>query len=453
MFGKTKKIHFTGIGGIGMSGMAEVLLNFGFSVSGSDLNATEITKKLVKLGARIEIEHNPDLVKGADVLVYSSAVKSDNLEVQRAQELRIPVIRRAEMLGEISRLKENCIAIAGTHGKTTTTSMVGEIFTKAALDPLVIVGGVVKNIGSNSRLGAGNTIVVEADEFDRSFLTLTPTLAVITTLESEHLDIYSDLEDLKNTFTKFANQVPFYGAVVVCHDEETLMDIIPHLIRRVITYGYSTQANVRAENVKFSDGGAAFDVSFNGAQLGEFHLHLPGDHNVKNALASIAIGLEYGVKLDDIKNGISSFSGVHRRFEIVNETDGILFVDDYAHHPTEVKATLSAAKNGWNRRVIAVFQPHLYSRTQQFYKEFGRSFMDADMLVVTEIYPAREEPIDGITGEIVADAAKEFGHQNVHYFSDNKGIVDFLNSKLQNHDMVITLGAGDIWKIHEQWKR
>jgi UDP-N-acetylmuramate--alanine ligase len=453
MFSSIKKIHFVGIGGIGMSGIAEILLDQGFKVSGSDRSVGEVTDRLRSLGAEIcEGHRSGNVGPDVDALVYSSAVPPDNPELLEARKRKIPIIRRAEMLAEVMRLKYG-IGIAGTHGKTTTTSMVSLILMEGGLDPTVIVGGKLSDLGgTNARLGHGDFIVVEADEFDRSFLSITPTIAVLTTLETDHLDCYRDLEDIKGAFIQFANKVPFYGFIVLCLDEPALQDIMPRLSKnKTITYGMNPQADIQAADIRFKDDSAAFAVLKGGRDLGQISLQIPGRHNIQNALAAIAVGLELGVPFGRVKDGIEKFTGVYRRWEKKGELNGISVYDDYAHHPTECRATLSGAKEGWRRRVVCVFQPHLYSRTRDFYEEFAKSFLLADVLVVTDVYPAREEPIQGITGELVSNAAKQFGHKEVYYLPDKQKVPATLVRITKPDDIVITMGAGDIWKYGEEF--
>jgi len=446
-----KKVHMIGIGGIGMSGIAEVLLAMNFKVSGSDRSLSEITDRLVSLGAEIYEGHRAENLKDADVVVYSSAVTMDNVEIQEALKRKIPVIKRSEMLAELMRLKYG-IGIAGTHGKTTTTSMVGLVMLEAGFDPTVIVGGKLSGLGgTNARLGKGEFIVVEADEFDRSFLQLTPVIAAITTLEKEHLDIYKDLDDIKSAFIEFANKVPFYGFVVLCLDEEGLREILPQINRKVITYGLSAQADVRAYDISFYESSSKFKVRYNGEFLGEIELNVPGMHNVKNSLVAVTIARELGVDFETIKSAMKKFTGVYRRFEIKANVNDILVIDDYAHHPTEVSATLSAIRTGWDRRVVAVFQPHLYTRTRDFYQDFAKSFLDSDVFICTDVYPAREIPIQGISGKLITDAAEKFGHKNVIYVPDKKEIPDRLMEIVKPGDIVVTMGAGDIWKYGEEF--
>lgn len=452
MFSSIKKLHFVGVGGIGMSGLAEILIDQGFTITGSDKASSENTERLRSLGAKITIGHQAkNLDADADVLVFSSAVPPDNPEVVEALKRKIPVIRRAEMLAEVMRLKYG-IGIAGTHGKTTTTSMASLVLMEGGVDPTVIVGGRLRGLaGSNARLGKGEFIVVEADEYDRSFLSITPTIAVLTTLETDHLDCYRDLEDIKGAFIQFANKVPFYGFVIICLDEPALQDIMPRIKKKIVTYGLNGQADLQAVDIVHRENTSTFTVLRDGKELGSIRLQIPGRHNVQNALAAIAVGLELNVPFAKVKSGIEKFTGVFRRWDVKAETAGVTVIDDYAHHPTEIKATLAGAKAGWRRRVICVFQPHLYSRTRDFYDEFGRAFFNADILVVTDVYPAREEPIQGVSGELIANAAKEFGHKQVHYVPDKKDVPAFLKSHMQRGDIIITMGAGDIWKFGDEF--
>lgn len=449
-FKRVKKVHFVGVGGIGMSGIAEVLLNLGYQVSGSDLTSSEVTQRLGKLGAVIHTGHQAGFVNGADAVVYSSAVKPDNPEVVAARQNKIPVIPRSEMLAELMRMKFG-IAVAGTHGKTTTTSMIGEILSLAGLDPTIVVGGKVINLDTNAKLGQGIYLVAEADEFDRSFLKLTPSIAVITTLETEHLDCYQNFDEIKRAFLEFANKVPFYGNVVLCTSEQSVSDLIPEIHRPIITYGLLPQTDLEATELDFHQHQSRFKVKARGKELGQILLSVPGVHNVKNSLAAVAVGLELEISWDVIKEALENFKGVRRRFEIKGIKKEVLVVDDYAHHPSEIKATLDAAKQGWHKRVIAVFQPHLYSRTRDFYQEFGRSFANSDVLVLTDIYPAREEPIPGISAELILEAAKKTGHPAAFYYPDRKELLKFLQKTACSGDMVITLGAGDIYKVGQEF--
>ncbi|MBU1098499.1 MAG: UDP-N-acetylmuramate--L-alanine ligase [Bacteroidetes bacterium] len=445
-----KKIHFVGIGGIGMSGIAEILLNQGFEISGSDLMESEVTDHLKSLGITIYKGHSPENLKDADVLVYSSAVNLANPEVKEASERKIPVIKRSEMLAECMRMKYG-IGIAGTHGKTTTTSMVGLVLTEGGIDPTIIVGGKLSGLGgTNARLGKGEYIVVEADEFDRTFLRLTPSIAAITTLETEHLDTYKDLNDIKTAFVEFANKVPFFGFVTLCLDEPALQDIIPLINKKIITYGLTQQADVRAVDLKHHEYESTFKVVYKEEELGQITLQIPGAHNIKNSLVAVIIGKELGLNFETIKNALEKFSGVYRRFE-TKYSNGILVIDDYAHHPTEINASLSGVRSGWKRRLVAVFQPHLFSRTKDFYAEFGRSFLNSDVFICTDVYPARELPIEGVTGEIIANAAKSYGHKNVIYEPDKTKIPALLKEICETDDIIITMGAGDIWKYGEKF--
>ena len=451
MFGKVKKVHFVGIGGIGMSGIAELLINLGFEVTGSDMKTTNITANLQKHGAVIHEGHKPENVNDSDVLVYSSAVQMDNPELQRAKDKQIPIIRRAEMLSELLKLKQTSIAVGGTHGKTTTTSMMGAVLTEALLDPTLVVGGVVKNLDVNALLGQGDVIVAEADEFDKSFLQLTPTYAIITNIDTDHMDCYDSEEDLLNAFAQYANATPFYGAVVACVDEPLIKRILPDISRPVITYGFSGDAEFQAERRLYREVRSTFVVKHQGKKLGEVEMMVPGAHNIKNALAVIALGTEMNIDFNTISNGLKQFSGVKRRFEIKGIFDDVMVVDDYAHHPTEVSATLRAIKNGWDRRLVAVFQPHLYSRTQDLYEDFARSFLISDVLLVTDVYPAREEPIAGVTGELITNMAKSMGHENVYWVEDKKRLVAAMKALVEPGDLVITMGAGDIWRICDKY--
>jgi len=442
-FSRIRHIHLVGIGGAGMSGIAEVLFNLGYHITGSDLKESETTRRLKNLGIKVLNQHAGENVEDADVVVISSAVKEDNPEVIRARQRRIPVIRRAEMLGELMRMKYG-IGIAGTHGKTTTTSMVGEILSEGGLDPTIVVGGRVVNLGSHARLGNGEFMVTEADEYDRSFLQLTPTIAVVTTLEAEHLDYYRDFEEIKSAFLEFVNRVPFYGRVILCWDEKSLKELIPQIDRPVTTYGLSCEADIKARSLRFDKAQSRFEVQIRGQKSGEITLSVPGVHNVKNALAAIGVALELDIPWEKIRNGLNKFKGVHRRFEIKGEVGGVMVVDDYAHHPTEIQATLKGAKTGWKRRIVAVFQPHLYSRTRDFHQHFGRALLDADVLVVTDIYPAREKPIPGVTGKLVSQSAKKLGHKKTFYVPRMEEVAPFLKKMVQENDMVITMGAGDV---------
>lgn len=448
LFGRVRQVHMVGIGGIGMSSIAEVLLLRGFCVTGSDLKRSDVTERLEQLGAVVYEGHRPEHVDDADVVVYSSAVRpQENPETLEALRRRIPVLPRAEMLGELMRMKFG-IGIAGTHGKTTTTSMVGLVVSEGGFDPTIIVGGKVVAFESNAVAGEGDIIVIEADEYDRTFLRLTPTLAVITSIEPEHLDIYQDLDDLMRAFRQFANSVPFFGAAILCLDDPNVQALVGQLDRRVRTYGLARQAEIRAENIRLEGFGSHFDVLLQGEPLGPIQLQVPGLHNVRNALAAVTVGLELDIPFESIQAGLVRFTGVRRRFERVGEAREVLIIDDYAHHPTEIRATLEAAAAAMpDRRLVAVFQPHLYSRTRDFEEDFARSFVDADVLVVTDVYGAREAPIPGVTGERIVELARRFGHRDAHYVPTRQQIPDYLlEHVLRPGDAVLFMGAGDIWR-------
>ena len=451
MFRKVNNVHFVGIGGIGMSGIAELLLNLGFKVSGSDLTDSEIIQNLKNKGAKVFKGHDEKNINNSEVIVYSSAVSDDNPELKIAIQNNIPIIKRAEMLGELIALKQTSIGVAGTHGKTSTSSMIGALLTYSKLDPTLVVGGLVKNLDTNSKLGKGDLIVVEADEYDKSFLQLKPTFAIITNIEEEHMDCYNDLDDLYNSFTQFANAVPFYGAVVACIDSPGVQTILPKIKRPIITYGLSSQADIRAENIEFHEMTTTYNIIKYNQNIGKIILNAPGKHNVLNSLAAATMGLEMGLNIENIIDGINSYGGVRRRFEIKGISKNIMVVDDYAHHPTEVSATLEAARNGWDRRIIAVFQPHLYSRTKSFYKEFARAFLDSDILIITDIYPAREIPIEGINGKIVYNEALSIGHKNAHFIPNLENLQNLLDKLVQSNDMIITIGAGTIWRYGQAY--
>ncbi len=453
VFGRTKHIHMVGIGGIGMSGMAEILIQRGYKVTGSDGASNETTDRLKELGATIYQGHAPENIEGADVVVYTSAVKAtENEETKAALENRIPTIKRAEMLAELMKMKFG-IGVAGTHGKTTTTTMIGHVTQDGNYDPTIMVGGKVHSFDkTNAVVGKGDVIVVEADEFDRTFLRLTPSIAIITNIEAEHLDIYDDLEDVKGAFIDYANKVPFYGAVIVCLDDPNVRSILPDLERRIISYGLSPQAQVRAVDIQMNQFTSTFTVMNDDQKLGVITLKAPGDHNVKNALAAVATGIELNIDFKLIKQGLERYEGVFRRFQKKVEEQGVMVIDDYAHHPTEVAATLNAARKGWpDRRIVAVFQPHLYSRTQDLYKEFGLSFSDAEVLVITDVYPSREKPIEGVTGKLISDTAEQYGHKNVIYVEDKADVTETLKEISKAGDIIITMGAGDIYKYGEEF--
>jgi UDP-N-acetylmuramate--alanine ligase len=449
VYKRIQHIHFVGIGGIGMSGIAEVLINLGYKVSGSDLKDTEITRRLKNLGASLYLGHKPENLKDVDVVVISSAVRADNPEVKAAQERNIPIIPRAEMLAELMRLKYG-IAVAGAHGKTTTTSLVATVLAKGGIDPTVVIGGRLNALGSNAILGSGEFMVAEADESDGSFLKLSPTIAIVTNIDAEHLDYYPDLEEIKEAFLAFINKIPFYGLAIVCLDDENIQDLIPKVNKRCLTYGLSAQADLRACDLTHEGMTTRFTVLQRDRQLGEVELRIPGRHNVYNALAAVACGLELEIPFAAIKEALKEFGGVQRRFQIKGEMKGVLVVDDYGHHPTEIKATLTAAKLVWNRRLIAVFQPHRYTRTQHLFKEFLTAFYQADILILTEIYPAGEDPIAGVSAKRLFEGIKEHGHKQVLFVPDKEEIPATLFSLMKAGDVVLILGAGDIWQVGDE---
>ena len=446
---RIKNVHFIGIGGIGMSGIAYVLMEQGYTVSGSDLRRSEETARLERMGARIGYGHRAEYVGDADLVVYSSAVKASNPEWMEAMRRGIPIRKRAEVLGDLTRMGTS-IGVTGTHGKTTTTAMIGWMLMEAGMDPTILVGGNLRGMERNARFGRGGILVAEADEFDRSFLELFPTIAVITTLEAEHLDCYKDIEDLKAAFVEYAHRVPFYGAVVACSDEENIRDILPEIERPVITYGVYTDADLRAEDVRLDGRSSSFEVVREGERLGSVRLQHPGLHNVKNALAAMAAALEVGVPFEPMQKALGTYAGVHRRFEVKGRVEGVTVVDDYAHHPTEVTATLDGARQGSYERILVAFQPHLYSRTRDFAEDFGRAFSEANVLVVTDVYPAREEPLPGVTGALVAEAAERYGTPEVHYVADKDKVARTMADLAVPGDLVIVMGAGDIEQVGDE---
>ncbi|HET9402252.1 MAG TPA: UDP-N-acetylmuramate--L-alanine ligase [Candidatus Acidoferrales bacterium] len=443
-FHNFKKIHFVGIGGIGMSGIAEVLLTLGYAVSGSDAKQSPITDRLTILGAKIFEGHDAGNVEGAHVVVISSAIHADNPEVVEAHRLKIPVIPRAEMLGELMRLKYG-IAVAGAHGKTTTTSMVASVLAAAGLDPTFVIGGRVNQVGTTARLGKGDYMVVEADESDRTFLMLAPVVAVVTTIDREHLDQYSSLEDIQESFVKFVNRVPFYGCAILCMDEPNVQAILPRVTRPVISYGTSSQADLVISDIELIGMESRFRLTFRGEDLGQFVLPSPpGIHNVRNAAAAVAVGLYLDVPPDLIREGLESFTGVGRRFEVKGVINGITLIDDYGHHPVEIRATLEAARVCKFNRVLVLFQPHRYTRTQHLWEEFSRAFNQADVLVLTDIYPAHEPPIPGVTSEALAAAIRDAGHKQVIYRSSLHEGIEYLLAEARPGDAVFTIGAGNV---------
>ncbi len=448
MFKKYQHIHFVGIGGVGMSGIAEVLLTLGYRVTGSDARRSETVERLERLGAKVYVGHAAAQVEGAHVVVSSSAVARDNVEVAAARQRGIPVIARAEMLAELMRLKYG-IAIAGTHGKTTTTSMVAAVLGAGGFDPTVVVGGRVHGLGTNARLGQGEFLVAEADESDGSFLRLTPTIAVVTTVDAEHLDHYPDLDAIVAAFLAFVNKVPFYGCAVVCLDDLNLQRMIPKMMdKRVVTYGLEAGADVTARRLQFVEMRSTCEVVHRGVSLGTMNLQIPGRHNVLNALAATAVALDLEMPFPKIQTALAGFAGVQRRFQIRGTARDVLVVDDYGHHPAEIRATLAAAKAGFDRRVITVFQPHRYSRTQHLRDDFLTAFYQSDVLIVMDIYAAGEAPIPGVHARDLADGIAAHGHREVLYLGgDRAAIIDYLCESTRAGDLVLTLGAGDVGQL------
>jgi UDP-N-acetylmuramate--alanine ligase len=447
--GRIRSIHFVGIGGIGMSGIAEVLLAHGFKVSGSDVAQGETTRRLASLGAEVFVGHAAQNVRAADVVVFSSAIKSDNPELVSARAAQIPVIPRAEMLAELMRLQDG-IAIAGSHGKTTTTSLIATVLRAAQLDPTVIIGGQLNGLGSSATRGRGEFLVAEADESDGSFLHLSPVISVITNIDPEHLDYYKSLSTLKDAFVSFANKVPFYGLVIACLDHPEVQSILPRIEKRTSSYGLSAQADYSAKHVQTNGLSTRFTLIVRGQSAGDFELNMPGLHNVQNALAVIAVADELGVDRAITRRALATFGGVQRRFTVRGEHDGIVVVDDYGHHPAEVRATLEAAQRAYGRRVVVLFQPHRYSRTQLLFDELARSFNAADVLFLTDVYAAGEAPIAGADSAQLSNALREHGHKDVSYVPKQADLVANVVPRLQRGDVVITLGAGSITQVGPQ---
>ncbi len=440
------RVHFVGIGGIGMSGIAEVLVNLGYQVSGSDLKESDITRRLGSMGARICSGHAESNLLDTDVVVISSAVKKDNPEVVAAHRRKIPVIPRAEMLAELMRLKYS-VAIAGSHGKTTTTSMVATVLNAAGLDPTAVVGGKVNVLGSNAKLGKSDLMVVEADESDGSFLRLHPSIAVVTNIDPEHMDHYKSLDALKHAFVEFCNRVPFYGLNVLCLDHPNVQALLPHVEKRYVTYGSSHAADYRLEGVALDGFSTAFRALRRDVDLGEFTVRMVGAHNALNALAVVAVADELDIPLDTVRAALRDFGGVQRRFTVRGEARGVTVVDDYGHHPAEVRATLAGARKAFGRRIVVAFQPHRYTRTHDLFEEFCSAFNDADVLFLTGIYAAGEEPIPGVSSERLAEAVRAYGHPNVTYVEKRVDLARALEPRLEPGDIVVTLGAGDITQV------
>ena len=439
-------IHFVGIGGIGMSGIAEVLLNLGYAVSGSDLRESDTTRRLTSLGGRIANGHAAENIAEVDVVVISSAVRRDNPEVVEARRRKIPVIPRAEMLAELMRLKYG-VAIAGSHGKTTTTSMAAHLLAHAGLDPTAVVGGKVNTFGSNAKLGKGDYMVVEADESDGSFLRIPPTIAIVTNVDSEHLDHWKTAEALRRGFLDFVNRVPFYGLAILCHDHAGVQSLLPDVESRYVTYGESHQADYRADRIEVDGHSVRFDASRRAEPLGRFEVQMVGRHNALNALAVVALGDEMGIATEATRAALRSFEGVQRRFTVRGEAAGVTVVDDYGHHPAEVRAVLRGAREAFGRRVVCAFQPHRYSRTRDLFVDFTTAFNDADVVLLTEIYPAGEEPIPGVSAEALADAIRAYGHRSVAFVPERARLAQAVKERVREGDIVITLGAGDITAV------
>lgn len=448
-FRRVKHVHMIGIGGSGMSGIAEVLLNHGFHVTGSDLQESEITARLADYGAEIEIGHHENNIAGAHVVVYSSAVRPENIELRVARDSHIPIISRAEMLSELMRMKFG-IAVAGTHGKTTTTSMIGTILEEVNLDPTVIVGGIVRTLGSGARRGGGEILVAEADEFDRSFLRLSPMLSVITTIEMEHLDTYLGLEEIQDAFVEFANNLPFYGTCIIRGDDPGIEPIIPRIKRPVVTYSIDSDTDYTATEIEFVADKCSYLLHQYGKPVARVQLLIPGEHNLSNSLAALATAAELDIPLKKAAKAVERFKGVRRRFEILGEPGGVLVISDFAHHPTEIQMTLETARRGWNRRLVVLFQPHLYTRTRDFAEEFGKALSEADVALVADIYPSREKPLPGVTGRLVAESTRSAGCKDVFFCPDTSVIDETLQKVLQTDDILIIMGAGDIWKVAEK---
>ncbi|MBI4690134.1 MAG: UDP-N-acetylmuramate--L-alanine ligase [Nitrospirae bacterium] len=463
MFEQYRIIHFVGIGGIGMSGIAEVLHNLGYEVTGSDAKDSETTNRLGSLGIKVYIGHKPGNVDNAHVVVISSAVSPDNVEVVAAKERSIPVIPRAEMLAELARMKYG-ILIAGAHGKTTTTSLISTVLAAGGLDPTVVIGGKLRATGSNARLGQGDFLVAEADESDGSFLKLSPTIAVVTNIDREHMDFFKTMDSLKEAFLSFMNKVPFYGAAIVCTENEELRRLVPSVRRRCITYGLSSGADIYAVNVKKGFMSVSFEVIYKGENIGDFGLPVPGVHNILNSLACIAVAIELKMNPGMVREALNGFGGIQRRFEFKGEGKGIKIFDDYGHHPTEIKATLRAAREGlFSRtqnsehrtqnsegRLFVIFQPHRYTRTRDLIDEFASCFSDADVLYLMDIYPAGEKPIEGINPMVLLEHIKKTGHKDIAYFSGREKLMENLVLRLKPGDVVFTLGAGNVWKVGEE---
>ena len=452
MYKRTYHIHFVGIGGIGMSGIAELLLNLDHRISGSDLQETEITRRLEDLGATVHYSHQPHHVADADVVVVSSAIDFDNPEVLAAsRDYHLPVIRRAEMLAELMRLKY-AVLVAGAHGKTTTTSMVGTVLAEGDLDPTVVIGGRLNAWGTNAKLGKGDFVVAEADESDGTFLLYSPTISLVTNIDTEHLDFYKDLDEIKETFLEFMNKVPFYGLNILCLEDENIQSLLPRIKKRLVTYGFSAQADFQARKISFDGLNSSYLACYQGQELGKVTLSIPGWHNVLNSLGAVAVGQELEIPFPAICRGLKEMTGVQRRFQIKGEVDGITVIDDYGHHPNEIKAVLKTVAESFpTHRRFVLFQPHRFTRTQALFDDFTTAFYQSDVLLVTDIYPASEPPIPGVHAEKLATAIQEHGHGDIRYIPNTKDIIPILMAEAQQKDVVLTLGAGNIWQIGEEF--
>lgn len=446
---RKRKVHFIGIGGIGMSGIAEILLSQGYTVSGSDLNESDITKRLASLGATVHHGHRESNLNSSDVVVVSSAIDEKNPEIQEARKRKVPIIQRAEMLGELMKMKTG-IAIAGTHGKTSTTSMIGTIVQSSGLDPTIVIGGRVDALGGNAKHGKGDLLVAEADESDKSFLHLPATVAIVTNIDNDHLNNYGTIANIKDAFVDFVNAIPFYGLAILCQDDENVKSILPRLNKPFLTYGFSPQADLQVKNLTFVNFGSHFEVWKGQKKLGEAQCNVPGKHNALNSLAAIAAGMEIGLTYEQASQGLAQFKGVRRRFEFKGEKADVKIYDDYGHHPTEIKATLAGARKAWSGRIVTCFQPHRYSRTQDCYEDFVRAFDDSDVLYVADIYPAGEAPIDGINSEKLSIDIRGQGHKSVEFVGPVKDAAAKIAPKLQPGDLFLTLGAGNGYLIGEQ---
>src|SRR5919109_692035 len=449
MFRKAERIHFVGIGGIGMSGIAEVLLNLGYMVSGSDLYESDATRRLRSLGAQVFVGHEEgNLSAHPSVVVISTAVKYSNPDLLEARRRQIPVLPRAEMLAELMRMKYG-VAVAGSHGKTTTTSLIAAVLSAAGLDPTMVIGGCVHMLGTNAKMGQGEFLVAEADESDSSFLLLSPTIAVVTNIDREHMDFHQTMERLNESFLTFINKIPFYGLAVLCLDNAQVRALLPKVRKRFATYGLSSDADFSAQDLQLKPAGVEFAVLHHGQPLGHLRLHLPGRHSATNALAAVTIGYELEIPFSLIAEALDGFTGIHRRFEIKGEPQGILVIDDYGHHPAEIEATIEAIRDSWKRSLTVIFQPHRFSRTRDLFEEFLTAFEGVDRLVLTDIYAAGEDPIPGVTSEALYRALKRKGHMEVELIADKNQIVEQVAKKLNPGDVVLTLGAGDIYKVGE----